>query len=140
MNKRSMPEYRAWKAMKARCYAPSSTKGTYREARISVCDEWRNDFDRFLHDMGHRPSSAHSLDRIDNARGYEKSNCRWATQKTQCSNRGAFNKVFTHKGETLVLKAWAERFGIKYTTLYQRIYRSGMPFERAISKSTKGVA
>ena len=32
----------------------------------------------------------------------------------------------------MVLKEWAKELGIKYTTLYQRIYRSGLSFEEAI--------
>ena len=40
-------EYRAWKAMKARCYAPS-TRTTYKEKEIKVCDEWLNNFDEFI--------------------------------------------------------------------------------------------
>jgi DNA modification methylase len=34
----------------------------------------------------------------------------------------------------MVLKDWAKEFDIKYTTLYQRIYRSGLTFEEAIQK------
>ena len=49
-------------------------------------------------------------------------------------NRGDFNKIFTYKGESKVLKDWARELGIKYTTLYQRIYRSGLSFEEAIQK------
>lgn len=133
MNKRTIPEYRAWKNMKARCKAPSCVKGNYKANNIEVCESWIHNYEQFFRDVGPRPSDKHSLDRIDNSKGYSKDNCRWATQKTQCSNRGDFNKVFTHDGEEMHLKAWAEKIGIKYTTLYQRIYRTGMSFEQAIS-------
>lgn len=133
MNKRTLAEYRAWKGMKARCNSPSRNVGTYKNLGITVCAEWVNSYEKFYEDMGDRPSSKHSLDRIDNSKGYSRENCRWATQKTQCSNRGDFNKVFAHNGEEMHLKAWAEKLGIKYTTLYQRIYRTGMSFEQAIS-------
>lgn len=130
MNKKSLKEYRAWKAMKARCNAPSASKGIYLE--INVCDRWKNSYQNFINDMGKAPSSKHSLDRIDNTKGYFPENCRWATQKEQSQNRSDFNKVFTHKGETHVLKEWSRILGIKYTTLYLRIYRNGLTFEKAI--------
>lgn len=130
MNKKTIKEYRAWKAMKVRCNAKSARNGVY--LSIEVCDRWKNSYTNFLADMGKAPSEKHSLDRIDNAKGYSPENCRWATQTTQCSNRGSFNKVFTYDGQSHVLKEWSKILGIKYTTLWLRIYRTGMPFEKAI--------
>lgn len=135
MNKKTMPEYRAWKGMKARCYSPCNAKmGKYKELGITVCDRWINDFEAFYQDMGRRPSSSHSLDRIDTLKGYSPDNCRWVTQDIQCKNRGSFNLIFTYQGESLVLKDWARKFGIKYGTLWLRIYRNGLSFEEAIKK------
>lgn len=53
---------------------------------IAVCDAWRASFDAFLADMGPRPPG-HTLDRIDNERGYGPDNCQWATVRTQNRNR-----------------------------------------------------
>lgn len=120
--------------MKSRCYSPStSAHGKYRDRGIKVCQEWENDFNRFMADMGKKPSAKHSLDRIDNTKGYSPNNCRWATAGDQASNRSEFNKSFEYDGKTMVLKDWARELGIKYTTLYQRIYRSGLQFNAAIS-------
>jgi DNA-binding MarR family transcriptional regulator len=43
-------------------------------------------YENFRADMGERPPGT-SIDRIDNARGYEPSNCRWATHAEQQRNR-----------------------------------------------------
>lgn len=126
-------EYRAWKAMKARCYAPcNKNMGKYQEYKIEVSKEWKNSYETFMLDMGPAPSLEHSLDRINTKKGYCKENCRWATKKEQANNRGNFNILITFNGKTLVLKDWANLLNIKYTTLYNRLYRSKLPFEKAI--------
>lgn len=124
-------EYRAWKAMRARCRAPSYSKNSYQHKGIKVCERW-NSFLNFYNDMGPRPPK-HSLDRIDNNGDYSPENCRWATQMVQCRNRGSFNKVYTYNGETMCLKDWATKLGIKYITLQMRTKRHpNMPFDEIV--------
>jgi len=72
--------YRIWHMMIQRCTNhKNSAYRSYGERGITVCDEWR-DFRNFYADMGN-PMSTHTLDRIDNDRGYSSGNCRWATRK-----------------------------------------------------------
>lgn len=73
--------------MIVRCYY-SSTRDwhCYGGRGITVCKRWRNDFQAFIQDMGHRPRGM-TLDRINPNRGYSPSNCRWATLKQQARNR-----------------------------------------------------
>lgn len=135
--KKFKDEYRIWKAMRARCSAPSLSHLSYQQKGIQVCKRW-NSFDNFIQDMGTRPSKQHSLDRIDNNGNYDPDNCCWATHKQQASNRGNFNLLYTKDGKTQTLKDWARELGIKYSTLYLRITRGGLSFEDAIQEDPYG--
>lgn len=87
------PTYRSWVNMKSRCYGNrAEDKRLYQNRGIGVCDEWRKSFLAFYRDMGERPEGM-SIDRINNDKGYEPSNCRWATQSQQNSNRRKYIKI-----------------------------------------------
>ena len=80
--------YRIWNAMRQRCHNPNQPHyERYGGRGITVCDEWRKSFEAFYRDMGDPPSPDHSIDRIDNDRGYEPGNCRWATAAQQNRNQ-----------------------------------------------------
>lgn len=82
------PEYNAWRAMKARCKNPKHKQYEGWGGRgIAVCSRWNDDFAAFYNDMGDKPSSAHSIDRIDNDGDYMPDNCRWATLSQQNRNK-----------------------------------------------------
>lgn len=84
-------EYRAWYAMRRRCNDPKNKAyKNYGGRGIRVCAEWQSDFQAFLDHIGLKPSPELSLDRIDNERGYEPGNVRWADQSTQSRNRRPF--------------------------------------------------
>ena len=78
MGKKENPkEYSKWCDIKARCYNPNKKNYKWYGARgIKMCDEWINNFNKFLEDMGKCPEGC-SLDRIDTKGNYEPSNCRW---------------------------------------------------------------
>lgn len=85
------PLYRIWTGMNERCERASHKDFfNYGGRGITVCDRWRDDFWAFVADMGDRPEGM-SLDRIDNDRGYEPNNCRWATASEQRLNQRRTN-------------------------------------------------
>lgn len=111
---KNTPEYRAWIAMKSRCYNKNlrSYPG-YGGRGIVVCDEWLNDFPAFYSHIGKRPSPDHSLDRYPNNDGhYEPGNVRWATDEEQILNRNC-NVWLVYKGEKMVVAEFKRRLGIK---------------------------
>lgn len=80
------PLYNIWSQMLHRCNNPNAKEYKNYGARgITVCTRWR-DFPAFLVDVGERPSSGLSIDRINNDGNYEPGNVRWATPKEQSNN------------------------------------------------------
>lgn len=78
--------YTTWASMIQRCENPNSDGFAGYGARgISVCERWKT-FENFAADMGERPSPSHSIDRLDNDKGYSPDNCRWATKQEQVLN------------------------------------------------------
>lgn len=91
-------EYKIWGSMKARCHnEKSSNYKNYGARGITVCDEWLNDFSKFYQDMGPRPTG-HSIDRIDNSKGYFKENCQWSNRSVQNLNRRKLKGNSKYKG------------------------------------------
>lgn len=111
------PEYRTWVNAKARCENPNNRSyARYGGRGIEFHFDTVEDL---ITEVGRRPSSAHSLDRIDNNGHYEKGNVRWATTTEQATNRSD-NVPLTHEGETLTQTEWARRMGINVQTVHKR--------------------
>lgn len=84
--------YTTWRSMISRTTNPNvHNYKNYGGRGITVCDRWF-DFKNFLKDMGEKPVGL-TLERIDNNKGYEPGNCRWATWKEQAANRRPARKV-----------------------------------------------
>ena len=82
-------EYSSWAAMRDRCLCKTNKQYfRYGGRGIKICPQWNppHGFKQFLEDMGPRPPHT-TLDRIDVDGDYEPSNCRWATPRTQASNK-----------------------------------------------------
>lgn len=115
-------EYRIWGGMCSRCHNPNCRLYYAYGARgIRVCEAWRGlgGFELFLAHIGTAPSSRHSVERIDNDRGYEPGNVRWATQREQCRNTRRTHWVKI-RGERRSLIEWCELAGLNYKMVHSR--------------------
>jgi hypothetical protein len=127
-------EYRAWCNMKTRCTNSKSKDYRHYGARgITVCERWLSSFVNFLADVGQKPGRGYTLERINNSRGYEPGNVRWATRKEQGLNQRS-NHLLTFDGLTLTLAEWAQCLGVHRTTIYSRL-RAGWSVTDALSPS-----
>lgn len=114
-------EYIVWHGMLQRCNNPNNKDYKHYGGRgIRVCERWLHSFRNFLNDMGRKPSSEYSIERMNNDFGYGPSNCCWATRKKQGHNRRTCRNI-TFSGKTQILKEWAHELQISPTTLDYRL-------------------
>lgn len=80
--------YKAWLGIRRRCRDVNHTSyGAYGARGIDVYQPWYESAAAFVDYVGQPPTPEHTLDRIDNAKGYEPGNVRWATPTEQARNR-----------------------------------------------------
>jgi hypothetical protein len=121
-------EYRAWTKLKHRCLSPED-RGyrNYGGRGISVAAEWAHDFGAFIAHIGPAPSARMSVERIDNERGYEPGNVKWATRHEQVRNTR--RNIRTSAG---VLKDACAKAHVKYQRAAWWIREKGMDPDLAI--------
>lgn len=117
--------YGIWHTMKNRCFNTKHKDYASHGGRgITVCEEWKNDFTTFHNwAMSHGYAENLTLDRIDNSGNYCPDNCRWATRKEQANNRRN-NHYVTYNGERLTISQFADRLGLNYKYVANRIIRN----------------
>ena len=129
--------YGVWDGMLDRCYKIYSVSYKYYGGRgITVCDEWRTDFQAFYDwamANGYNPEAKRgecTLDRIDVNGNYCPENCRWVDMKTQEANKHRDEngkkimnrkRDITIKGETKSLKEWCGIYNITPASVRYRM-------------------
>lgn len=132
--KRKDKLYMVWSGMKKRCCNPNGPGyKNYGGRGISVCDEWKNDFQAFYDwAMANGYDEKLTIERKNVNGNYEPSNCEWIPMREQYYNR-TDNVFITYNGETKVLKQWAKKFGISQDTIRRRLSK-GIDIEHLFDK------
>jgi hypothetical protein len=117
-------EYNSWRAMLNRV-RHKSFEGykNYGGRGVGVTPRWHS-FANFLADMGKKPTAKHSLDRIDNDKGYGPQNCRWVTHEEQQNNRRNNTRVL-FRGRLMTVPQLSKRYGLSRAALYTVLVRKG---------------
>lgn len=118
--------YNIWSKMKERCYNPArKAYKNYGGKGVHVCDEWRNDFQKFYDwaiNNGYKENL--TIDRINSNGNYEPSNCRWVTLSE--NTRLKYKSDFITVGDlSLTIHDWAQRIGLSQKTLRDRYKELG---------------
>lgn len=98
-----------WQGIKKRC------KNGY-----TYLDDKFSDFDVFFKEVGERPSKEYSIDRINNKKGYEPGNIRWANKKEQAINRST-TILLTVDDKTMCKSDWAKLANTTIGTISKRL-------------------
>lgn len=121
------PGYHSWSAMKDRVLNPKNERWhRYGGRGIKMDPAWLS-FERFIRDMGPRPSLRHSIERRNNDGNYEPSNCYWATPREQQNNMRQ-NVRLEFNGKVQTVAQWSRETGLKTVTIRTRL-RRGWPVE-----------
>ena len=129
------PIFAIWNAMIQRCHNPNSKQWEdYGGRQIGVCPSWHV-FENFYADMGDPPFKGAHLDRRRNEEGYSKDNCRWVTRTVNMNNT-RFNQHVQVGNKQMTVSELVRLCGLKYTTVYQRIYRYNTPAAEVLKGST----
>ncbi len=118
------PEYGVWAQMKKRCYNPNAINyKDYGGRGIKVCKRWLHSFPNFFADLGKRPSPTHSLDRINNNRGYSPPNCRWTKTAQQNRNQRKTRRL-VFRGKKYCAYEFARYLGVHGSTVLRYLNKS----------------
>jgi hypothetical protein len=131
------PEYGIWRGIKTRCLKINNIAyKDYGGRGIKICDRWKDSFKNFWEDMGERPSKYHSIDRIDNNKDYEPSNCKWSTPLEQGRNKRNV-RLITFKNQTKCLTEWIEFLNLDEKIVAKNLYTKKMNVLSALGLNDK---
>lgn len=133
-NGKRTTEYRSLAHIIQRCTNPNDKNfKDYGGRGITVCDKWStmSGFMDFLSHVGLKPSCHHSIDRVDNSKGYTHGNVRWATQAQQVRNTRT-SRMVHYDGRSMCVTDWEALLGMNRGKLKQRL-NAGWTVDRALN-------
>jgi len=72
-----------------------------------------------------------TVERKDNDGDYDPGNCHWGTMKEQGRNKSS-NVLVEYQGQKKPLSVWCEELGLRYGTVYMRLFSLGWTPETAL--------
>ena len=114
------PLYHIWEGMWRRCYNSNRKDYKYYGDRGIRVWEGFKDMHVFIEEMGPRPSTLHSLDKINNDGHYIPGNLRWATKRTQSTNQqlrtqaSGYVGVYERKNSPNKWRSWIHKNKKRY--------------------------
>lgn len=131
-----------WRGMKRRCYdSKTQYYAIYGGRGISVCDEWKDNFQAFYEwsmANGYKeeilPNGRNKwmIDRINNDGNYEPSNCRWVDIQIQANNKRS-NHLLDFNGKIQTITKWSKETGLSTQVIKHRIEKLGWSIEKALT-------
>lgn len=116
------PELKAYRKMRERCLSANCKDFyNYGGRGITIDASWGT-FEAFYRDMGPKPSTKHSIERLDVNGPYSKDNCVWATKLQQANNTRA-NRRIEYQGRTQTLAQWLREFNGSKSAFYKALNR-----------------
>lgn len=126
--------YNSWSKAKSRCTNPTNKDYSYYGGRgITFCKRW-NKFENFYADMGPMPTG-HTLERVDNSKGYYPGNVKWATRLEQANNQRS-NRMISLHGQSQTLAQWSRHTGLNEATIRRRL-QLGWSIEKALAAPSR---
>lgn len=118
--------HNVWANMKNRCYNnKNKSYVNYGGRGIKVCDEWLSFENFYKWSLQNGYDDNLTIDRIENNKKYEPSNCRWSDMETQANNtrKNVFVEI---EGIRRTLAQHAKHYKINYYTLHYRYNEKGL--------------
>lgn len=125
--------YKIWASMRNRCnYIHGGSYERYGGSGIKVCKKWDKSFEAFFEDMKDTYFEGAQIDRINNKKGYSKTNCRWVTLIEQANNKSN-NRFITFDKQTHTVAEWSRIIGISPATILARLNKSNWETKDVLS-------
>jgi len=122
------PLYGVWGALKGRCFKETNQDYKNYGARgITICDEWRYNFQTFydyMTQLPHYGECGRSIDRINNDGNYEPGNMRWATSREQTMNGRKRKSQTGYTGVAPLRGKFQSYIGVNGKIIYIGIFRT----------------
>jgi len=125
--------YTVWSHIKSRCYNRMNKDFiNYGHRGIHICEEWLNNFENFFYwSINNDYKQGLFIDRKDNNKNYEPSNCRWVTRSVNNNNKR--KRIINIDGKSGNYNYWAKKLGCEPKRISLRL-AAGWSERRAVTQ------